>query len=90
MADISSLIEQMRAGRCRFQRSDIRRLLEHIAELEARNERILQAGKPLANAAFNISRMSLSHIDATHLLSLRSAQETWDAALVRPAQESQP
>ncbi|MER9196400.1 hypothetical protein NKI13_24465 [Mesorhizobium australicum] len=47
----------------------------------AQARKALEAGKPLANAAFNISRMSIAQIDAYHLLSLKAAQEAWDEAL---------
>jgi hypothetical protein len=47
---------------------------------KARAEVTERAGAALSNAAFNISRTTTAQIDAYHLLSLKQAQEAWDAA----------
>jgi aspartate/tyrosine/aromatic aminotransferase len=43
---------------------------------------LLNAGAMLANAAYNIHSMqSINRIEVAHVLSLKEAQEAWDAAL---------
>jgi len=71
-----SLAEQVARMRSALEASEA-----EASDLRRKLEERERAGKSLANAAFNISRMNLAQIDATHLLSLRAAQEAWDLAL---------
>jgi hypothetical protein len=81
MSEISSLRKrvdgwELNSGKARVSvpLRELRSALAHIEAIEA-------AGRPLSNAAFNISRMSPPQIDTSHLVSLRAAQEAWDAAI---------